>query len=293
MISSDTLVTYPDGQTRGSSPVVHVERLDEGRWAVVLAETPAHPVDPTWPDQGPDRGALIAESGRHELLDCRIGAWGDGELHVGDSLPARLGTPGWNFVVVHVLADASAIAVGEQVAVEVDEEHRLELSRGHTACHLASLALNSVLTEFWSKPVRTDSIGNPDFDQAAIQRSVIRPSGSTDVYRLGKSLRRSGFDAARLRAELPVVSEEIGRRLAELVSSGSNVRIEREDALLGTRRFWRCLLAGTDASLPCGGTHVAHTAGLGLMTVSLTLNAEGTTLTMETDVAPVQPRLRL
>ncbi|AZZ48248.1 hypothetical protein C5E02_02500 [Rathayibacter rathayi] len=39
--------------------------------------------------------------------------------------------------------DASSLVVGDEIAVEVDAEQRRQLSRGHTACHLASLALAS------------------------------------------------------------------------------------------------------------------------------------------------------
>ncbi|KQQ05101.1 MULTISPECIES: hypothetical protein [unclassified Rathayibacter] len=281
MIDSDTLITYPDGATTGTGAVVHVEQLADGRWATVLDETPAHPVDPTWPDQGPDLGALVVGGVRHELLDCRIGAWQDGVLHVGDRLPERLGTPGWSFVVVHLLADP--IPLGASVAVEIDVAHREQLSRGHTACHLASLALNAAVADLWTKAARVDSLGRPDFDQAAIQSSLIRPSGSTDVYRLGKSLRRSGFDTARLRDELPAITERIEALLAVWVDADPAVRIERDDSLLSTRRSWRCDVApGGDATIPCGGTHVSRLSDLGRVRVELSLDEDATSLRMET-----------
>ena len=284
MIDSDTLITYPDGATAGTGTVVHVERLPDDRWATVLDETSAHPVDPTWPDQGPDLGVLVVDGVRHELLDCRIGASQDGVLHVGDRLPERLGTPGWHFVVVHVLADP--LPLGATVAVEIDASHREQLSRGHTACHLASLALNSAVADLWSKPARVDSLGRPDFDQAAIQSSVIRHAGSTDVYRLGKSLRRSGFDTARLRDELPAITERIDALLALWIGADAAVRIERADSLLSTRRSWRCdVTPGGDATIPCGGTHVTRLSDLGRVHVHLTLDDDGTGLRMETDAS--------
>ncbi|QHC68572.1 metal-dependent hydrolase [Rathayibacter sp. VKM Ac-2759] len=284
MIDSDTLITYPDGATAGSSTVVHAEQLPDGRWGVVLAETPAHPVDPTWPDQGPDQGALVADGVRHPLLDARIGAWQDGALHVGERLPARLGTPDWSFVVVHVLADP--LPLGAPVSVEIDAEYREELSRGHTACHLASLALNAAVADLWSKPAREDSLGRPDFDQAAIQSSVIRRSGSTDVYRLGKSLRRSGFDTARLRDELPSITARIDALLAGWIGADAEVRIERDDSRLSTRRSWRCeVTPDGDATIPCGGTHVGRLSALGRVSVALALDDDGASLRMETVAA--------
>lgn len=293
MIDSDTLVLYPDRRTRGTSRIVHVEPLDGDRSAVVLAETPAHPVDPTWPDQGPDRGALLVGDARWELRDCRIGAWQEGVLHLGDRLPARLGTPGWSFVVVHVVDSAAGLAPGQEAVVEIDEEHRASLSLGHTACHLASLALNAALAEFWTKPAREDSLGHPDFDQAAIQSSLIRPSGSTDVYRLGKSLRRSGVDVARLRDELASVPTRVDELLARWIASDASVGVERSDASLSTRRTWRCDLPDGAASIPCGGTHVGRLSELGEVHVVLALSDDGSTLTMETDASAGQRRLRL
>ncbi|QHC60838.1 metal-dependent hydrolase [Rathayibacter sp. VKM Ac-2760] len=291
-METGTLVTYPDGAVRGTSTVLHVEELGDERRAVVLAETPAHPVDPTWPDQGSDRGALLVGEERFELLDCRIGAWRDGELHLGERLPARLGTEGWAFVVAHVVSADAPVAVGDEVGVEIDEEYRGELSRGHTACHLASLALNAAVADLWSKDVRVDSLGRPDFDQTAIQSSLIRRSGSTDVYRLGKSLRRSGFDAARLREELPAVVERAERLLADWTGTDAAVVIERDDALLSSRRTWRCSLPEGEAAILCGGTHVGRLSELGEVRISLALEDDGASLRMETDAA-AQRRLRL
>ncbi|MCM6763493.1 metal-dependent hydrolase [Rathayibacter sp. ZW T2_19] len=285
MIHSDTLVSYPAGATSSEGAIVHLDVREDGRWVVVLDETAAHPIDPTWPDQGADVGALVAEGLRYRILDSRIAAWDGTALHLGDRLPVRLGTEGWSFVVAHLVADASALAEGQRVRVEIDPAERLSLSRGHTACHLASLALNAALADFWSKPVRTDSLGSADFDQAAIASSLIRPSGSTDVYRLGKSLRRSGFDTARLQEALPELTERIDELLAEWIGSDADVRIERDDASLSARRTWRCDLPAGEASIPCGGTHVTRLSELGSVTVELAIDPIEATLTMETDAA--------
>ncbi|KZX21290.1 alanyl-tRNA synthetase [Rathayibacter tanaceti] len=282
-IDSDTRIAYPDGATRTTGRVQHLSALEDGRWAVVLDATAAHPVDPTWPDQGADRGALVLAGESLDLLDCRIGAWQDGELHVGDRLPARLGSAGWSFVVVHVVQDASLLSLGDAVEVEVDPEYRGRLSRGHTACHLASLALNAAVASFWSKPARADSLGSPDFDQAAIRTSVIRESGSTDVYRLGTSLRRSGVDIARLVAETAAVQRRIDGLLAEWIATGADVEIHRDDDLLSTRRTWRCTLPAGPAAIPCGGTHVDRLSEFAQLRVRLVVENEGTSLRMETD----------
>jgi alanyl-tRNA synthetase len=53
--------------------------------------------------------------------------------------------------------------------------------------------------------VREDALGRPDLDQVAIQSSVMDERGSTDVYRLGKSLRKKGFDSVGLADQLAEV----------------------------------------------------------------------------------------
>jgi alanyl-tRNA synthetase len=286
MIESDTRITYPEGTTTGSSTILHIAELGAGTFAVVLDETPAHPVDPTWPDQGPDVGTIEAQDAVLPLLDVRIGAWDGSELHVDDRLPARLGTDGWHFVVVHVVAASEALRVGADAAVRVDEEHRRSLSAGHTACHLAALALNDVLAGYWSKDARRDSLGSPDFDAAAIQRSVIRPFGSIDIYRLGKTLRKSGFQVDLALGRLPEIETHVNARLAEWVSTDAPVRIQRASHLLSERRFWICDLPHATATIPCGGTHLSHLAELGTVTVSFRPDESNAELTMTTVVTP-------
>jgi alanyl-tRNA synthetase len=282
----DTLISYPDGGLTRNDVVLHREPLGDGRAAVLLGSTPFHPVDPTWPDQGPDHGMLVTTSGEHPVLDCRIGAVGRAEgeeavaLHLGDRLPVRLGTEGWVFVVAHVVDAAAEIAEGDEVTAVVDREHRLALSHGHTACHLASLALNRALVGFWSKEVTRDALGSPDFDQTAITRSLIQPYGSLDEYRLGKSLRRKGFDSARLAAELDEVAAAVDSTLAEWIASDAVVGIRRDDAQLSARRTWYCELPAGAASIPCGGTHAARLGDLGAVTVALESADEGTTIRM-------------
>ncbi|GLK17796.1 metal-dependent hydrolase [Herbiconiux flava] len=278
----DTLIGYPDGETRGTSTVLHREPLPDGRAAVLLDATPFHPLDPTWPDQGPDLGVLVTEAGPAPVLDCRIAASDGVELHLGEKLPVRLGTEGWAFVVAHIVDADAPIAEGDTVTAEVDEEHRRALSLGHTSCHLASLALNRALTGFWSKEIAADALGSPDFDQTAIASSRIRPHGSLDEYRLGKSLRKRGFDSARLVTELDAVAAAVNGTLAEWVTGEAAVRIRRDDRRLSTRRFWECELPEGHASIACGGTHATHLGELGSLTVTLGLDDDGATMRMIT-----------
>jgi alanyl-tRNA synthetase len=252
--SADTIVTYPDGDTTSTSTVLHTETLADGRVAVLLDRTAFHPVDHTWPDQGADRGTLDGQP----VLDAIVGATDGTQLHIGRDIPVRKGEAGWAFVVVHMVAKP----VQGEVEVVVDADYREALSTGHTACHLASLALNHALAGAWSKEVALDAAGSPNFDALAIETSTIVPDGSVDVYRIGKSLRKKGFVPSALDGEIEAAANT---RLAELLATHAAVGIEREGLGLADRRFWVC----GDYRIPCGGTHRSSVDDLGALQIQL------------------------
>ncbi|MCM3695595.1 metal-dependent hydrolase [Microbacterium oleivorans] len=262
-----TVVTYPDGALTGSSTVTHVTVLGDGRTGVVLETTPFHPVDTAWPDQPADTGLLRTPDGDVRVATVVTGGVHEGDLVVGHDLPVRMGTEGWTFVVVHVL-DGAGPKVGTAVDAHVDGRLRAALSAGHTACHLASLALDAALSDAWKKDVPTDAAGHPAFDMLAIQTSRITEYGSTDVYRIGKSLRRKGFDPAAL-DDLRAVEERANAVLAGWAGSPGAIGIHREDHTLAGRRTWRCELPEGTVELPCGGTHLTSLAEIEAITVAV------------------------
>lgn len=300
----DTIVSYPRGDVSNTAVVLHVEQLSgagEGaehadRWAVLLDATSCHPVDAGWPDQGPDRAVLrLAASAHVELtdaahtrpiVDCVVAATDGEKFYVGADIPVRKGTEGWAFVVAHIVDDATGIIEGDRVEVVVDEQYRRALSLGHTACHLAALALNRALADRWSKETRGDGLGQPDFDAAAIESSSIVEHGAVDVYRLNKSLRRKGFNTEGLSEALGSVESAVNATLAAWVATAAPVRVEAEGPLLTDRRSWVCELPDGTASIPCGGTHAHSLAELGEARVALSLaEVDGTpVLTMRTSV---------
>ena len=265
--TSDTHVAYPDGATASTGVVLHVQPLGASRSAIVLDRTAFHPVDTGWPDQPADRGSLRWADGSATVVDAVTGGIHEGELMLGAELPVRMGTAGWTFVVGHII-EGAAPEVGETVEIAVDAEHRHALSAGHTACHLASLALDAALAEAWSKPVAADALGNPAFDDLAIQTSRIEPFGSLDVYRVGKSLRRAGFDPAAL-ADPDAVAARANAALAGWVAAGARIRIERDGDEISTRRSWVCELPDAVVRIPCGGTHLTDLAGVAAIHVTL------------------------
>ncbi|MFK4730629.1 metal-dependent hydrolase [Agromyces mediolanus] len=284
-----TRVSYPAGALASTATVLHVAPAGDGRAAVVTDVTSFHPVDAAWPDQPADRGVLRAVGRELTIVDAVVAATDGEALHLGDEIPVRKGTEGWTFLVAHLVDADVAPAEGDPVEILADPAVRAGLSVGHTACHLASLALNRALATRWSKEPRQDALGSPDFDGTAIQSSRIEADGSVDRYRLNKSLRRAGFDTASLdEAALPALAAEVQATLAEWVAADAPVRIEAEGETLTDRRFWVCELPGGAARIPCGGTHAGSTGALGTVEVGFELGDDAGTpvLVMTTRATP-------
>lgn len=281
--STDTVVSYAAGATSGTATVVHLERLEDGRTAVLLDTTPCHPVDAGWPDQGPDRATLAWAESSIAVVDCVVGATDGAQLFLGSDVPVRKGTEGWAFVVAHLLEGAPP-ELGQSVTVTVDAEYREAMSFGHTGCHLASLALNRAVAGRWTKEAATDALGSPNFDGLAIDSSTILPGGSVDVFRLNKSLRRKGFVTDGLGNDLAGIQQSLNQLLAAWIETDAAVTVRREGDRLTDRRYWECVLPDGEASIPCGGTHVKSLGALATLRATLALSDDdGTTvLTMTT-----------
>ena len=281
--TDDTRVLYPSGAVDTQAIEEHSEPLRDGRFAVLLDATCVHPVDAGWPDQGPDLALLHHGAAFWPVEDCIVGATDGSALYIGDDIPVAKGTPGWAFVVVHVV-DAAGLSAGDTVTVEVDESLRDATSAGHTSCHLAALALNGALADRWKKEIRPDALGHPDFDALAIHESLIGHNASVDTYRLGKSLRKKGFSVEGFAQAIESITATVNATLFEWTTGDAAVRIERDGDRLTDRRYWVCELPGASVHIPCGGTHVESLGTLGVVTVALALHdLDGTdVLTMNT-----------
>ncbi|MBG6182210.1 alanyl-tRNA synthetase [Arthrobacter sp. CAN_A214] len=265
----DTTVTYAAGAVASSSTVLHVEELADGRSAVLLAETACHPVDAAWPDQGADRAVMVSGGRRMAIEDCVVGATDGTALFLGSDVPVRKGTDGWSFVVAHLIAGEPPHE-GAPASVEVDETYRRAVSAGHTACHLASLALNAAVADRWRKDIPADPLGSPNFDAVAIDGSRIGEHSSTDTYRLGRSLRRKGFVSEGL--DPGAVCASVNRLLEQWVESGGPITVRHDGSLLTDRRHWECSLPGGVVSIPCGGTHAGSLAEFARIQVDLSID---------------------
>jgi len=292
LLTEDTLVTFPEGAVAAEDTVVRSEVTDRGL-ALITASTPFHPVDAGWPDQGPDRGTVSWTGVGHPVTDVVIGGWDGSALFLGADIPVRRGTAGWTWLVVHLFdVLVPAPPIGTPVTLRVDPAYRAALSAGHTACHLAALALDAALAGRWRKPVEPDPLGVPAFDALANATSRIVEYGSVDTYRLGKSLRKKGFDADGLADELPRLAAEVAARVSGWIAGGGAVRVDVDGPRLSDRRRWVCELPEGIAELPCGGTHVAVLPALGRAAVRLELTDDDSTLAMTTTVLSAHPEGR-
>ena len=290
-ITGSTRITYPLGAVSGRSKILLSQRDGEGRLLVVTEETPFHPVDHVWPDQPADRGTVTVDGRTFEVMDVVTGArrLDGGDLFVGKEIPAKRGEPGWAFLVVHILNAPEAELEGKEAELQVDEDYRLRLCASHTACHLMSLALNQAAAGSWKKEVRRDSLGNPNLDKMAIERSTITPEESVDRYRFGKSLRKDGFDSAAFLESLDTVAGEIEKIVAGWLAAGGDVTMDPGEGRLDSLRIWHCGLGdGKVAEIPCGGSHLRSLRQLMEVRIRMEKDPEQPEITFHT-VAELRP----
>ncbi|WP_070962545.1 metal-dependent hydrolase [Vibrio sonorensis] len=242
---------------------------------LVTQSTPFHPVSHIWPDHPADRGIVEFNKQTFTVDDCLVGAIevSSGQLYVDKNIPVKRDTDGWVFVVVHCLKQPCDIAVGDMVELLVDKEYQNALSRGHSAGHLAFLALNKVLTEqnYWRKDAdRKDPLGHYDFNSYAQVTSFVTENRCHDVYRLGKTLRKRGLNSADMLANLEDITQAVNQQLIDWLAVGSAVEVRCEGEALTDSRYWRCQLdLNTLIEIPCGGTHVQSLSDMGLVKVRL------------------------
>lgn len=286
-MSSSTVVSFPVGGVSGSSTVRRIESGEAGT-VVVVDATPFHPVDHTWPDQPGDSGEIALDGAVVRVSEAVMAAISDeGEFAVGADIPVKRGAEGWTWLVGHPLEGEtpSSLVEGARVELSVDAPRRAGLSRGHTACHLASLALDIAVADLWRKDPGADALGNPNFEARANQSSRIHEDGAVDEYRLGKSLRRAGFDTETFVATLEDREAAINAQLATWVASGAMSRVVPEGPTIVDRRSWHCELPDGHAEILCGGTHVESLAEFVSISVALDLT-DPQLLVMTTKAVP-------
>ncbi|MEZ9146182.1 alanyl-tRNA editing protein [Vibrio sp. 10N.286.52.C3] len=249
---------------------------DDNKTYLITDVTPFHPVSHIWPDHPADQGFVSVGDVLYPVEDCLVGAieQSTGKLHIAADIPVKRDTEGWAFVVVHQLpTSASMIKVNDEVVLSVDKEYQASLSRGHSAGHIAFLALNKVLAEsYWRKDAdRKDPLGSYDFNSYAQVTSFVTPELCTDKYRLGKTLKKRGLNVADMLASLDDIEADINQMIAGWFAEPTPVAMRLEGEALTDSRYWEWQLdADTLVSIPCGGTHIENTSELKALSVKLT-----------------------
>lgn len=249
---------------------------DSSKTYLINDVTPFHPVSHIWPDHPADQGFVTVGDVQYSVEDCLVGAieQSTGKLHIAADIPVKRDAEGWAFVVVHQLpASASMINVNDEVVLSVDKEYQASLSRGHSAGHIAFLALNKVLAEsYWRKDAdRKDPLGSYDFNSYAQVTSFVTPELCTDKYRLGKTLKKRGLNVADMLANLEGIEADINQMISGWLTQSTPVVMRLEGEALTDSRYWEWQLdAETLVSIPCGGTHIENTSELNALSVKLT-----------------------
>ena len=291
-LKSGTIVSFAGGALEGTGRVEFAAR-DGGHWLLVTDRTPMHPLSLRWPDQPADHGAVtFADGVTAPVTDVLTGMADPATgtlLTAEDARVVRRGETDWRAVAVHVVATDRDLApyLGTEAKIAVDGERRLALSAPHTAVHLAALALNRAAERFWTKDFADrDGLGRPNLDKAAVERSDIAPGVSVDVYRIGKSLRKKGFDRDGFLAALDAVAADVNETVRNWLAAGAAVAMTPPEGDLDGLRQWRCELDGMAAIIPCGGTHMQDIARIGAVDVTLEPSEDGFTMTTRTVPAP-------
>lgn len=255
---------------------------------VVTDVTPFHPVSHIWPDHPADKGTMTVNGKSSDVIDCQVGAveLASGELYVGQTIPVKRDTEGWAFVVVHILPFTDTFGAGDIALLDVDKEYQLSLSRGHSAGHIAYLALNKVLAQnYWRKDAdRKDPHGNYDFNSYAQETSFVTPDKCLDTYRLGKTLRKRGLNSADMLSDLKSIEQQVNVLLGDWLKRDVAITVDCHGEHLTDSRYWQCDLGeGEIAVIPCGGTHASHLSDFGSIHVTL-VEIDSQTIEMHTDV---------
>ena len=269
-----TWVTFAGGSIAGEAEVVFVAK-GEGGWIIVTDRTPFHPCSLSWPDQPGDRGWMTLAGGRRATVsDSCERLWNAATGTLADASQKR-SDPDIHAIVLHAVVGDPPM-VGEVVTLEVDKAYRDALSLQHTGVHLAALALNHCAAKFWTKdPDGPDTLGAPNLDKMAVTNSKISPDHSTDTYRLGKSLRKKGFDREAFLIDLTDCSLRINDTLQGMLVAPAPIVVAPSEGPLGSRRQWSTELNGAEVTMPCGGTHISHLSKMAAITVSLTGTEDG------------------
>ncbi|WPC73525.1 alanyl-tRNA editing protein [Vibrio porteresiae] len=256
-----TQVTFPYSSESLETAIMSIQE-GESYTDIVTLSTNFHPVSHLWPDHPADQGSLQIADDVFTVIDCLTGAIDleSGKLEVDKSISVKRDTAGWAFVVVHRIAGSHhGLQLGQAVRLVVDVVHQHALSLAHSAEHLTSLALNQVLANetYWRKDAEMkDSLNHWDFHRYAQSSSQILPLQAVVGYRLGKTLRKRGFNTDVFVTDLDAIEKAVNQQLLAWVDLGNPIDLICDGTTLTESRYWQCRLDDDCvATIPCGGTH--------------------------------------
>lgn len=200
---------------------------------------------PAYADVIIDRTPFYAEAGGQLADFGTIVFPGGGVFEVSD---VQRPVPG--VIVHHGKLVEGTIAVGEKGYAAIDTERRTQIARAHTATHMVHKALHEFLGEQATQAGSENSPSRLRFDfrhGQGIPLGVLSDIEGRVNERLAENLTVSDqvmdLDAAKAVGAMALFGEKYGR-IVRVVSIGGDWSIEL-----------------------CGGTHVANTGNLGLVTV--------------------------
>ncbi len=259
-ITQSTKVTFPQGDTKEPQLSVTYRHSTLNRSLVIVDETPFHPLSNSWPDQEADKGTIALDGKTFEVVDSLTAAINPKEpdnLFIDTEIPSKRETEGWHYLISHVVnTPLDESMVGKSAELTVDADRRKRLSIAHTSGHLAAFAMSKAAADLWRKEVKLDGLGNPDLDQLAMEYSSMTPTGDTDKYRIGKSLRKKGgFDSETFFARSGELADKVNEQVGAWLEAKTPVVIETDGSSLEAQRYCVYVLDDKKVKLPCGGTH--------------------------------------
>lgn len=264
---------------------------DTNKKIICVEKTQFHPISYQWPDQPGDKGLMLINDVQYIVSNSIIVAFQkpNGEIYIDTDIPVKMHEKNWVFLVGHIIIDdkrtLNTNIIGTQAMLLPDKELRLSLSTVHSACHLASLALNKVTAQYWKKEVEKDSLSNPNIDAITISGSTIDKCTSQDTFRFSKSARKKGLNTDSIIHDINVIERNINIQLNQWLQNKIDISLlPVEPSALCDRREWQCLLPDGLARIPCGGTHLMNFNAVKAITVSLKMSEDNVSMLMKTSV---------
>ncbi|CDG22878.1 conserved protein of unknown function [Xenorhabdus poinarii G6] len=253
--------SFMTGQLSLNTTVIDILKYHDG-YIVITENSPFYPKNYKWGDQKSDVGIIAVNHHRLNVVKTYTAAIIDGQIYIDQNIPNKLDSAD-KLIPAHYLVSLNGVEektiIGNNVKLSVDADARHKISAAHSMAHFMSLALNKAANKYWNKDYDTDSLGNFNFDKASIFKSSISELQSVDIYRLGKSIKKKGFDKTVFLQNLNGVSEEINLTLNHWLSIGCEIQVEYTSKNISDLRLWKSTIENHPIIIPCGGTHISNT----------------------------------